>query len=139
MGYDGLPFCSTGPKAFIHTNRQTVIIVSPPFTPTAASASSTIRRAAASATINGLGTPLNESAKLTIFDLENKFVAYSGVFKDGIRETFSSSDQVFVVGGDGKVSRALQWQNRRIIAPSNAATTAADSCPDYRNNPHLSN
>ncbi len=86
--------------------QQSVVIVSPPFTPSAASASGTVRRAAATAgPTNGSGSgSTGESAKVTVFDLENKFVAYSGVFKEGVRETFGTADQLFVVRGDGRVS-----------------------------------
>lgn len=45
-----------------------------------------------------------DAAKITIFDLENKIVAYTGVFRNGIKAVFSQWGTVFVFEGNGQVS-----------------------------------
>jgi vacuolar protein sorting-associated protein 11 len=45
----------------------------------------------------------SDVTKLTIFDLENKFVAYSGTFTEGVREVMSAWGQIYVLSNDGKV------------------------------------
>ena len=53
--------------------------------------------------------PADESdiTKVTVFDLENKLVAYSGAFEEGVREVVSQWGKVYVLGNDGKVRLAL--------------------------------
>lgn len=75
------------------------MIVSPPFVPNSATQSATVRNFVAR-------TPLPERtdvSKVTVFDIENKFVAYSGTFVDGVRDVMSEWGNVFVVTNDGKV------------------------------------
>ncbi len=104
----GSVFAYEGSKTSIHLHESSVIIVSPPFTPSAGTHSGTIRRAAAAATTSTLAASngnATESAKVTVFDFEMKYVAWSGVFKDGVREVFSDGEgSIYIVGGDGKVS-----------------------------------
>ena len=52
--------------------------------------------------------PADESdiTKVTVFDLENKLVAYSGAFEEGVREVVSQWGKVYVLGNDGKVRLA---------------------------------
>lgn len=45
--------------------------------------------------------------KVTVFDLENKFVAYSGAFQEGVREVISQWDQIYILPNDGKVCFSL--------------------------------
>ncbi len=40
---------------------------------------------------------------MTVFDLENKFVAFSGTFEEGAREVFSQWGHIYVLTNDGKV------------------------------------
>lgn len=76
-------------------------MVSPPFVPAATSHSATIRRSAATGP-----TPSNgNAAKVTVFDLENKFISYSSVLPAGVKDIFGNDGQVFyVVDGDETVS-----------------------------------
>ncbi|KAE8211560.1 hypothetical protein CF327_g4702 [Tilletia walkeri] len=112
-------YANEGPKSFVrlHPSSQQLIIVSPPFTPTAASHSATVRQYVAQ---RDRGSPLSSSptigspptrtdspagfgrrgagaghsnqpteiAKVTVFDLDNRFVAYSGTFEGGIRDVW---------------------------------------------------
>jgi vacuolar protein sorting-associated protein 11 len=39
-----------------------------------------------------------------VFDLENKFVAYTGTFTQGVRAVFSAWGNIFILGNDGSVS-----------------------------------
>lgn len=63
-----------------------------------------------------------DAAKITIFDLENKIVAYSGVFRNGIKAIFSQWGSVFIFEGNGQVRFAFEsiadssfrsWRNMR--------------------------
>ena len=76
------------------------MIVSPPFTPSAASASATVRNLVATRAPGDS----HEITKVTVFDLENKLVAYSGTFGEGVREVVSQWGMIYVLGNDGKVS-----------------------------------
>lgn len=76
-----------------------IVIVSPPFFPTASSTSATVRNLVA------LSANATESdvTKVTVFDPENRLVAFSGTFKQGVREIISQWGQIFVLTSDGKV------------------------------------
>ncbi|KLO14890.1 hypothetical protein SCHPADRAFT_927552 [Schizopora paradoxa] len=90
-----------GHKSSIHTHLNYLVIVSPPFAPTAANPSATVRNFVAR-------TPQSDRtdiSKVTVFDLENKFVAYSGMFEEGARAVFSQWGHIFVLTNDGKLSR----------------------------------
>lgn len=50
------------------------------------------------------GATSTDVAKMTIFDLQNKLISYSGTFKDGVRQVAAQWGGVFVFGGNGKVS-----------------------------------
>lgn len=48
---------------------------------------------------------VSEIAKVSIFDLDNKLVAYSGAFERGVRDAWvGPSGEVCVLGDDGAVS-----------------------------------
>ena len=83
----------------MHTHLNYLVIVSPPFIPSASAASATIRNFVARSGTSGD----SDVTKLTIFDLENKFVAYSGAFTEGVREVMSAWGQVYVLSNDSKV------------------------------------
>lgn len=87
---------SAGYKSAVYAHRNYLVIVSPPFTPTASAPSATIRNFVKN---NDASTDIS---KVVVFDLENKFVAYSGTYTDGIREIFSASDQIYLLSNDGK-------------------------------------
>jgi hypothetical protein len=42
-------------------------------------------------------------SKVTVVDIENKFVAYSGPFKEGVRDVVCQWDRIFILTNDGKV------------------------------------
>jgi hypothetical protein len=90
----------TGKKSSVHTHLNYLVIVSPPFTPSAASASATVRNLVATRAPDDS----HEITKVTVFDLENKLVAYSGTFEEGVREVVSQWGMIYVLGNDGKVS-----------------------------------
>ena len=75
------------------------MIVSPPFFPTATSASATVRNLVARIP-NATETDVT---KVTVFDPENKLVAYSGTFNQGVREIISQWGQIYVLSSDGRV------------------------------------
>ena len=86
---------------YTHTNY--LVIISPPFTPTAASASATVRNFVA----RGQPPPNMDIAKVTVFDPENKLVAFSGPFEQGVREVVSQWGDIYILANDGKVEFTL--------------------------------
>lgn len=92
----------SGPKSSISVYRHNLIITSPPFYPTAGSASATVRNYVSKA---GVTSGDSDIAKVTILDLDNKLVSYSTTFKQGVRSVFSQSSSTFVLDNRGKVSR----------------------------------
>jgi hypothetical protein len=88
----------TGHKSFVHAHLNYLVIVSPPFFPTASSTSVTVRNLALSANATE-----SDVTKVTVFDPENRLVAFSGTFKQGVREIISQWGHIFVLTTDGKV------------------------------------
>jgi hypothetical protein len=89
-----------GSKAAITTHGPSIVVISPPFTPTPASHSATVRRSAISAGASSRG----EAVKVTVFDLENKLISYSNVFQDGVRDVFGEDGRQFCL-----------WDGRREV------------------------
>jgi hypothetical protein len=90
--------------------KHNLIIVSPPFVPSASSASATVRHYVSKAATSG--DTSTDIAKVTVFDLQNKVVAYSGTFRDGVRDVFCQWGGIFVFGGNNKVRTADPHQDR---------------------------
>ena len=90
----------SGPKTSVHIHLNYLVIVSPPLTANATSASATIRNFAA----RNVGASGTEVTKVTVFDLENKFVAHSEAFAEGVREVFSQWGSIYVLSNEGKLS-----------------------------------
>jgi hypothetical protein len=90
---------SEGHKSSIHTHLNYLVIVSPPFVPTASAASATVRNFVAR-TPNPRETDIT---KVVVFEPENKYVAYSGTFAHDVREIISQWGQIYVLTGDGNV------------------------------------
>jgi hypothetical protein len=92
-----------GPKITVTPYKNYLVIVSPPFFPSGTSASATVRNYVARAP-NPASVLQTDVSKVTIFDLENKFIAYSeSAFKEGIREVICQWGQIFILSNDGKV------------------------------------
>ncbi|KAJ9116972.1 hypothetical protein QFC22_004630 [Naganishia vaughanmartiniae] len=83
LAYEGL-------KASIHAHGHSLVIVSPPFYPSASSNSATVRRAA-SVPDPGSSSSAVQSAKVSVFDLSNKFLSYSAVHKHGVQHIITSA------------------------------------------------
>ncbi|KAF8699748.1 hypothetical protein AX14_000902 [Amanita brunnescens Koide BX004] len=100
-GTDGRGACYAyeGHKSSIHTHRHYIVIISPPFTPSAHSASATVRSYVARTPNAGE----SDITKVAIFDLENKYVAYSGTFPYGVRDVVSQWGKVYVLTNDGNL------------------------------------
>lgn len=102
-----------GHKSSIHTHLNYLVIVSPPFFPNAATANgATMRNFVATTQLSDR----TDVSKVTIFDLENKFVAYSGPFAEGVRAIVSEWGHIYVLTNDGKVSAALPQIKRATIS-----------------------
>jgi len=92
-----------GQKSSFHTHLNHLVIVSPPFFPTASSASATVRNLVA-LSANATETDVT---KVTVFDPKNRLIAFSGTFKQGVRENILQWGQIFVLTTDGKVGCCL--------------------------------
>lgn len=91
------------------TSSSYVAITSPPLKATAASNSATIRNYA-----NNSTAPPNEMvAKVTIFDLKNKFVAFTATFQEGVCEIWEAWGSIWVLTEAGKVSKRVFVLRRR--------------------------
>jgi hypothetical protein len=51
----------------------------------------------------GQPQPNTDIAKVTVFDPENKLVAFSGTFVQGVREVVSQWGDIYILANDGKV------------------------------------
>ncbi|KAL7420528.1 Vacuolar protein sorting-associated protein 11 [Cryptotrichosporon argae] len=97
----GACYAYEGPKSAIAVVGHSLVITSPPFVPSASSASATVRHY-----VNRTGAQDgSDIAKVTVFDMQNKIVTYSGTFKDGVRDVFMQWGALYVYGGAGKLSR----------------------------------
>ncbi|KAH9952033.1 hypothetical protein B0H21DRAFT_715451 [Amylocystis lapponica] len=95
----GASYAYEGPKAMAIAHLNYVVVVSPPFAPSGSAASQTIRNFVARSPV-----PVStDITKVTVFDLDNKFAAYSGTFTDGVREVISVWKRLYVLSNDGKL------------------------------------
>ncbi|KAG9036460.1 hypothetical protein FRB95_008758 [Tulasnella sp. JGI-2019a] len=101
-GPDGRGACYAyeGSKSRLLTLGTYVIIVSPPFFPAPSNASATVRNFVARAP-DPATVFQQDISKVTIFDLENKFVAFSGPFKEGVRDVLCRGDEIYILTNDG--------------------------------------
>ncbi|KAG5635623.1 hypothetical protein H0H81_010584 [Sphagnurus paluster] len=88
-----------GTKSSIHSHLNYLVIVSPPFFASAASASATVRNFAARTPNYGD----SDITKVTVFEPENKYVAYSGTFTHDVREVISQWGQIYILTSDGNL------------------------------------
>ncbi|WVN86410.1 uncharacterized protein L203_101574 [Cryptococcus depauperatus CBS 7841] len=98
----GAYYAYEGPKLSVSVYRHNLIMISPPFHPTVSSAPTTIRQYAK---FNGETTALADIATVTIFDLQNKIVSYSGTYRDGVRDVVCQWGAIYIYGDNGKLSR----------------------------------
>ncbi|EIN07034.1 hypothetical protein PUNSTDRAFT_114539 [Punctularia strigosozonata HHB-11173 SS5] len=97
----GQCYAYEGQKMSIHTHLNYLVIVSPPFAPSASSASATVRNFVAR---SGVTSGANaDVTKVTVFELENGIIGYSGTFPGGVREIFSAWDEIYILPNDGKL------------------------------------
>jgi len=99
----GACYAHEGRKSSIRAYGNYLVIVTPPFTPSAASNSATIRNFVARA-LNATSTDVS---KVTVFDPENKIVAFSGPFQEGVREVLCIWGKIYILSNDGKVCFAV--------------------------------
>jgi len=95
----------SGNKSAIHSHANYLVIVTPPFFPTLSSPSATVRNLMARSPNVGE----TDITKVTVFDPENKLVAYTGTFKQGVREVISQWGNIYVLSTDGTVSFHYQY------------------------------
>lgn len=100
----------------MHTHLNYVVVVLPASTPTSTALSSSAATNApsqrqrklttdasslSSGSANGATDP--DAARVVLIDMENKMVAYVGLFERGVREVVSAWGSVYVLGNDGTV------------------------------------
>lgn len=105
---------SRGYKSSTHTHLNYIVIVSPPSAPSAASHSATLRNFVAR---QPQVPDRSDVSKVTVFDIENKFVAYSGVFVNGVRAVFSEWDNIYVLTNGGEVRIASFTESYVSLKP----------------------
>ncbi|KAK9471992.1 uncharacterized protein V1510DRAFT_156370 [Dipodascopsis tothii] len=99
--YDRGPvYAYDGPKTSIYVWKNYLAIVSPPQMPTDVGVQSALKRFVGTSSEDPFDT-----TKFSILDTENKFVAYTGQFVDGIKAIFSEWGDLYVLGGDGQLYR----------------------------------
>jgi vacuolar protein sorting-associated protein 11 len=103
----GACYALDGTKSSVHAYGNSIVIVSPPFIPSAASNSATVRDYVARNANAGRDYMGSDISKVSIFDLELKFIAHSGTYTEGVRDVFCEWGDVFVLTNDGKVSWML--------------------------------
>ncbi|KAG6900207.1 hypothetical protein C0993_001472 [Termitomyces sp. T159_Od127] len=96
----GACYAYEGHKSSIHSHLNYLVIVSPPFIASPASMSATVRNFSAK------NPNYNDSdiTKVTIFEPENKYVAYSGTFVHDVREVISQWGHIYILTSDGNLS-----------------------------------
>lgn len=109
-----------GRKSLIHTHLHYLVFVSPPFAPSAGAASATVRNFAAR---RATEAPVGDITKVTVLDPENKFVAHSSAFTEGIRMVFTAWGKLYVLSNEGQVS------HRSICLSLNVKLTIV--CPAF--------
>lgn len=112
IGQEGREACFAyeGPKSSIHLSSSQVVIVSPPFTPSSSSSAGNRfvgRDSPLPTPTSRKGSMLpQEIAKITIFDLDNKLVAFTGTFESGIRSAWvGQSGEILILSDTGELTR----------------------------------
>lgn len=80
---------------------STYLVVVTPAAPASASAASATIRNYAKQQSGALPTSVG---KVTIFDIENKFVAFSSTFEDGVKDIWEDGGRLWVGSDQGGVS-----------------------------------
>lgn len=88
-----------GRKSLVHPHQHYLVFVSPPFPPSASAASATVRNFAARMPADAAA----DITKVTVLDPENKFIAHSSAFTDGVRMLFSAWGKLYVLSNEGQV------------------------------------
>ncbi|KAL1413091.1 Vacuolar protein sorting-associated protein 11 [Vanrija albida] len=90
----GACYAYEGQKSFISAFKHNLVIISPP------SGSGAARRVARTPGDSG-----SDIAKITVFDLNSKLIAYTGIFRSGVKVLFNQWDSIFVLEGSGQLSK----------------------------------
>lgn len=85
-----------GYKSAVLTHHNYVVVVSSPSTATATTPV-TRKLATTVAAVDG------DASKVTVFDMENKVIGYTGMFAEGIREVISEWGNIYILTNDGQV------------------------------------
>ncbi|KAG1764165.1 hypothetical protein EV702DRAFT_1154861 [Suillus placidus] len=95
------PYAYEGYKSSIHTHLNYMIVVSPPSTVTTTSPAT--RKLAAQA-----GGGDGDASRVTVFDMENKVVGYTGMFAEGVREVISEWGNIYILTNNRQLIRLAE-------------------------------
>ncbi|KAF8432962.1 hypothetical protein L210DRAFT_3614219 [Boletus edulis BED1] len=114
-----------GPKSSLHTHLNYVVVVLPASTPTSTTLpssattkipgprqrklttdTSSLSNVLSPSSANGAPGP--DAARVVLIDMENKMVAYVGIFERGVRDVVSAWGSVYVLSNDGMVTRLAE-------------------------------
>ncbi|KAG2072195.1 hypothetical protein BDR04DRAFT_1230722 [Suillus decipiens] len=95
------PYAYEGYKSSIHTHLNYVIVVSPPTT--VATTSSAARKLGAQAAGGD-----SDASRVTVFDMENKVVGYTGMFAEGIKGVISEWGNIYILTNGGQLTRLAE-------------------------------
>lgn len=99
-----------GYKSSILTHHNYVVVVSPPTTGTSMSPAT---RKLGAAVAGGD----SDASKVTVFDMENKVIGYTGMFAESVREVISEWGNIYILTNDGQV-RSYGTQARLSLSCS---------------------
>ena len=63
----------------------------------------------------------SDIAKVTIFDLQNKLIGYSGTFREGVTHVFHQWGEIFILGSKSKVRIAPYLKNLTVVISAGRA------------------
>jgi hypothetical protein len=95
-----------GKKSTVSLFKDYIVVISPPTTE-----SKGIRSILPN--ILTRGPDAVEQSKISILDIQNKFIVHSGSVNGGVREVFSSWGNLYLITTGGEVSATLNVSNSR--------------------------
>lgn len=112
----GPSFAVEGPKTSILSHKGYAVIVSPPITPSAFSGSATVRKRA----VEGVK---NDVTRILVFDMDNRFVAFSDTFREEIKTVFACWGILYVLTTKSTVCKFISCPESVLTLSSYTAST----------------
>lgn len=99
----------SGHKSSVQSHLNYLVIVSPPIPVSASHPSATVRNIAARS------GPTADITKITVFDPDNKSLAFTRTFSEGVKAIFFEWGQIFILTNDGKVKKKTEIFNNQEL------------------------